>query len=62
MAWPMHLTHRHQSDTLMDPYRWERPPQVEEGQTARVHAPRATALLEGRATPPAAGPPLDATA
>ncbi len=47
MAWPMHIRHRHDHDQ----YRWERPPQVEEGQTALVHAPTATALLERQATP-----------
>ncbi len=48
MAWPMHTHHRDDHDQ----YRWERPPQVEDGQTARVHAPRATALLERQAARP----------
>ena len=42
MAWLMN-THRRDDH---DQYRWERPPQVEEGQTALVHAPRAASLLE----------------
>lgn len=62
MAWPMHLNRRRQVDTLMDQYRWERPPQVEEGQVASVRAPRATALLERRATPPEADHSVDQTA
>lgn len=42
MAWTMHIHHRDDHDQ----YRWERPPHVEDGQTALVHAPRAKALLE----------------
>lgn len=43
MAWPMHLNHRQR-----DEYRWERPPRMEDGQKAEVHAPRAVALLARR--------------
>ncbi|MDP9452830.1 MAG: hypothetical protein M3P97_05465 [Actinomycetota bacterium] len=46
MAWPMHLKQRHRDHVV---HRWERPPQVEEGQIALVHAPRAGVLLEHRA-------------
>lgn len=56
MAWPMRLNQqRHQNRNHRDDhdqYRWERPPQFEDGQTAQVHAPRATALLQRQATAP----------
>ncbi len=63
MAWPMHLNHRQH-----DEYSWERPPRVEEGQTAEVHAPRAAVLLERMSAMPDAPAsdrhdgPLDSTA
>lgn len=63
MAWAMQIHHHHDRiDTLMERSRWERPPQVEDGQTARVHAPRATALLVRQATGIEAGPTPDPTA
>lgn len=56
----LHFNHHGHHDH--DQYRWERPPQVEVGQTARVNAPRATARLERQTpAPEATAPSVDAS-